>query len=122
MTLTNWSSQTLSWGKDEVPVVGLMSEFPEPLISTWVYGNTLFYITVYKYIPGGKVALGNTEQSGNLNGLITCSNNGHNALHVTVLTSSHVSCDGKYKFPVLQSQRGKTNWQRKGALAALQAE
>ena len=82
----------------------------------------LFYIPIYMYIPGGWVAIGSVEQSGNLSGCIACSSSGQNVLHVTVLTSSHVSCDGKYKSPVLQSQRGKTYWQRNGALAALQAE
>ena len=74
------------------------------------------------YIPARYVAIGNVEQSGNLSGIIICSKCGHNVLHVTVLTSWHVSCDGKYKCPVLQSQRGKTYWQRKGALTALQTE
>ena len=59
------------------------------------------------YIPGGYVAIGSVEQFGNLNGWISCSSSGHNVLHVTVLTFSHVSCDGKYKPPVLQSQRGR---------------
>ena len=39
------------------------------------------------YIPGGLVAIGSLEQSGNLSGCITCFSSGHNVLHVTVLIS-----------------------------------
>ena len=42
---------------------------------------------MYIYIPGGLIAIGSLEQSGNLSGWITCSSSGHNVLHVTVLTS-----------------------------------
>ena len=59
------------------------------------------------YIPDGYVVIGSVEQSGNLSGWISCSSSGHNVLHVTVLTSSQVTLEGKYRSPVLQSQRGK---------------
>ena len=74
----------------------------------------------YILVPNGYVAAGSAEQSGNLSGWINFSNSGHNVLHVTVLTFSQVSLEGKYRSPVVQSQRGKTYWQRKGAPVVLQ--
>ena len=116
----NWSSQTVSCCKDELPVVGLGLEFPEPLVSKmyiilWLSDNSIL-------VPDGYVATGSAEQSGNLSGWINFSNNGHKVLHVTVLTSSQVSLEGEYRSPVAQSQRGKIYWQRKGAPVVLQDE
>ena len=59
------------------------------------------------YIPDGYVARGSVEQSGNLSGWISFSSSDHNVPHVTVLTSSQVSLEDKYRSPVAQSQRGK---------------
>ena len=116
----NWSSQTVSFCKDELPVAGLGFELPEPLISKMY---TIFLMSDnYILVPNGYVAAGSAEQSGNLRGWITFSNSGHKVLHVTVLTSSQVSLEGKYRSPVVQSQRGKAYWQRKEAPVVLQNE
>ena len=101
----NWSSQTVSCCKNELLVVGLGLEFPEPLVSKMYIILLLSDKSIL--VPDGYVARGSAEQSGNFSGWINFSNNGHKALHVTLLTSSQVSLEGKYRSPVVQSQRGK---------------
>ena len=95
----NWSSQTVSCCKDELPVVRLGLELPELLESTKNIYNKLYQCTVCK----GDIPIGNVKES------------------VTLVAGTfwEVSLEGKYKFPIIQSQRGKVYWQRKGIPAVL---